>query len=104
MRFNTEEVEILKVELKDIKEILKLKEEIKGRGLDEPHNENSWATKTKVNQSRTSSINGQDQRFKCEKCSFECQNRIVNTILRNILIMGSLTAMNVTFKLQRMFS
>ena len=63
MRFNTEEVEILKVELKDIKEILKLKEEIKGRGLDEPHNGNSWKTKTQVNQRRTSSMNYQEQRM-----------------------------------------
>ena len=40
LRLKTEEVEILKVELKDIKEILKLKEEIKERGFDERHNGN----------------------------------------------------------------
>ena len=69
LRLKHEEVEILKVELKDIKEILKLKEEIKERGLDEPHNGNSWKTKTKVNQRRTSSMTGRDQRFKFEKCN-----------------------------------
>ena len=47
MRFNTEEVEILKDELKDIEEIRKLKEEIEERGLDEPHNGNSCETKIK---------------------------------------------------------
>ena len=60
LRLKTAEVEILKVELKDIKEILKLKDEIKERGLDEPHNGNSWKTKTQVNQRRTSSMNFQD--------------------------------------------
>ena len=52
------------------------REEIKEKGLDEPHNENPWKTKTKENQRRTSSMNGQDQRFKCKKCSFTYQNRI----------------------------
>ena len=52
------------------------KEEIKERGLHEPHNGNFWKTNTKVNQRRISSMNGQDQKFKCEKCSFKCQNRI----------------------------
>ena len=47
MRLKTEEVEILKVELKDVKEILKLKEEIKEKGLDGPHNENPWKNKLK---------------------------------------------------------
>ena len=36
-----EEVEILKVELKDIKEILKLKEEIEEKRLDEPNTGNT---------------------------------------------------------------
>ena len=53
LRLKNEEVDNLKVELKDIREILKLKEEIEYRGLDESHNGNAWKTKKKVNQSRT---------------------------------------------------
>ena len=61
LRLKTEQVEISKVELKDIKEILKLKEEIEERRSDEPNNGNAWKTKTKVNQRRTSSMNSKIQ-------------------------------------------
>ena len=71
LRLKTEEVEILKVELKDIKEILKLKEKIEERGLDELDDGNSWKTNTKKksNQKKTSRTDSHDQRFKCEKCN-----------------------------------
>jgi hypothetical protein len=44
-------------------------------------------------------MNGQDQRFKCKNSALNVEIELnnVNTTLRNILIMRSLTAMNVTF-------
>ena len=86
LRDKTEEVEKLKLELKDIKEILKLKDELKENGLDEsahkeeeaPINENRWSSVSRRNKTRDKTGLGQtqDKSITCTKCEFQSKSRI----------------------------
>ena len=88
LRVKTEELEKMKIELKDIKEILKLKDELKENGLNEslskeeetpvkdtPIDGNTWS-----NVSKRSKIQNktqiQDKELTCTQCDFKGKSRV----------------------------
>ena len=82
LRSKTEEVEKLKVELKDLKQILKLKDDIKEKGLEESvvekdKIENPWTAKVpKKNQFQKQNVpeKAMGSKVCCSSCSFTCEN------------------------------
>ena len=80
LRNKTEEVEKLKVELKDIKEILKLKDKLKDTGLEEPFMGNESKSRGYQEKGFSSKkLNRQKdirERFNCEECDFHFESKM----------------------------
>ena len=79
MRNKTEEVEKLKLEIKDLKEILKLKENLKENGLEESVIEKDTNNESNPLQSKSNLQNMHKQQkgeqFTCEDCDFFCASK-----------------------------
>ena len=83
LRNKTEEVEILKVEISDLKQILKLNDELKDKELDEPCEEedNPQNLKNKIPkgtkfQAKNKAEKEFEKSFNCKECSFKTVTQV----------------------------